>query len=26
LIYVPDRERGLARQRVLKRLGLSDNF
>lgn len=24
LIYVPDRERGMARQRVLKRLGLGD--
>lgn len=24
LIYVPDRERGLARQRVLRRLGLDD--
>jgi uncharacterized tellurite resistance protein B-like protein len=24
LIYVPDRERGMARQRVLKRLGLQD--
>ncbi|MBV9858676.1 MAG: TerB family tellurite resistance protein [Alphaproteobacteria bacterium] len=26
LIYVPDRERGLARQRVLKRLGLDDTL
>jgi uncharacterized tellurite resistance protein B-like protein len=24
LIYVPDRERGMARQRVLRRLGLDD--
>ncbi len=24
LIYIPDRERGLARQRVLERLGLAD--
>jgi len=26
LIYVPDRERGMARQRVLKRLGIADTF
>ncbi len=26
LIYVPDRERGMARQRVLRRLGLSDTI
>ncbi|HUC12381.1 MAG TPA: TerB family tellurite resistance protein [Stellaceae bacterium] len=26
LIYVPDRERGMARQRVLKRLGIDDTL
>jgi uncharacterized tellurite resistance protein B-like protein len=26
LIYVPDRERGVARQRVLKRLGIDDHL
>ena len=26
LIYVSDRDRGIARQRVLKRLGIDDNF